>query len=219
MPAARSKETQPATAGRQPRRELKQERAVRTRTQVLAAAAAAFAERGFPDVTMLDIAGLANMTKGAVYFHFANKEDLAVAVAEEFYAWLDQLWQDVRKLAPLEAVVEYFTRAAAGFRDNTMVQAGARLQIEFSAVDTVLPVPFEDGIRVITELLTRAREAGEIPADSEPEHLAFLLVAGFFGIQHVSWRLNGRADLADRVRDLLTQTLPIPAPTAAPRSR
>lgn len=68
------------------------------------------------------------------------------------------------------------------------------------------------------ELLTRAREAGEIPADSEPEHLAFLLVAGFFGIQHVSWRLNGRADLADRVRDLLAQTLPMPAPTAAPRS-
>ena len=51
---------------------LKQERAVRTRGQVLDAAAKAFATKGFPAVTVQDVAELAGVTKGAVYFHFAN---------------------------------------------------------------------------------------------------------------------------------------------------
>jgi AcrR family transcriptional regulator len=199
----------PRTEGRRPPRELKQERAIRTRGQVLNAAAAAFAERGFPSVTMLDIAELTGMTKGAVYFHYPNKEAVAVAVAEEFYAWLNQLMDDVRELPPLQAVVEYFTRAAVGFRDDKMVQAGARLQIEFSTVDTTLPVPFQDGIRAITELLCKAKAAGELPEDSDPERLAFILVSGFFGTQHVSWRLSGRADLAERVRALVAAVLPM----------
>jgi AcrR family transcriptional regulator len=163
---------------------------------------------------MLDIAELTGMTKGAVYFHYPNKEAVAVAVAEEFYAWLDQLMEDVQELPPLQAVVEYFTRAAVGFRDDKMVQAGARLQIEFTTVDTTLPVPFQGGIRAITDLLSKAKAAGELPEDSDPECLAFILVSGFFGVQHVSWRLSGRADLAERVRALLAAVLP----SAAKRS-
>ena len=58
------------------RTDLKQERAERTRAQILNSAAEAFASRGFPSVTIVDIAELTGMTKGAVYFHYANKESL-----------------------------------------------------------------------------------------------------------------------------------------------
>lgn len=43
------------------------------------------AEMGFPTVTIQDVAQHADVTKGAVYFHYANKEALAHAVADEFY--------------------------------------------------------------------------------------------------------------------------------------
>lgn len=79
-------------------RELKQERAVQTRGRILDAAAEAFAADGYGDVTLLEIAERAGMTKGAVYFHFKNKESLALAVAESFYQLLAANAEAVERL-------------------------------------------------------------------------------------------------------------------------
>ncbi|MFI1304775.1 ScbR family autoregulator-binding transcription factor [Streptomyces sioyaensis] len=199
-----------SSAGGSKPRELKQERAVRTREQVLSAAATAFAKRGFPAVTILDVAELTGMTKGAVYFHYANKEALAIAVAEEFYQRLPLIFEDVRKagLPPVKAVAELLHRTAVAFRDDTIIQAGARLQIESSLIDATLPRPFDGYTDSITELLHEAKEAGELPASCKPEVLGRVLGAAFFGVQHISWRLNNRADLAERVEEIIEAVLP-----------
>jgi AcrR family transcriptional regulator len=47
----------------------------------MAAAAAAFAERGFRGATLADIAERADVTTGAIYNHFSGKEDLLVAAS------------------------------------------------------------------------------------------------------------------------------------------
>ncbi|MFY4721906.1 ScbR family autoregulator-binding transcription factor [Streptomyces sp. LaBMicrA B280] len=189
---------------------LKQQRAVRTRGQVLDAAAEAFATRGFPTVTVQDVAELAGVTKGAVYFHFANKEALAQAVAEEFYHLLGIIGQEVKEadLAPLEAVAELLMRTAAAFRDDTMVQAGARLQIERSLIGAELPMPYLGYTRAVTGWLRQAHEAGQLPASVDPEATARVLVSAFFGAQHMSWVLNDRADIAERVAEILTAVVP-----------
>ncbi len=48
---------------------------------VLAAATDQFAERGFADVSLDDVAEAAGVTRGAVYHHFRNKAALFAAVA------------------------------------------------------------------------------------------------------------------------------------------
>ena len=48
-----------------------------TRSLLLDAAEEVFAERGFTPATLDDIAGAAGYTKGAIYKHFATKEDLS----------------------------------------------------------------------------------------------------------------------------------------------
>lgn len=52
-----------------------------TRHQLVAAAAATFDKRGFDGATLGDIlkAG-AGLSKGALYFHFTSKDELAAAV-------------------------------------------------------------------------------------------------------------------------------------------
>jgi TetR/AcrR family acrAB operon transcriptional repressor len=47
-----------------------------TREMVLAAAFRVFAEKGYASTTMDAVAAEANLTKGAVYWHFENKKDL-----------------------------------------------------------------------------------------------------------------------------------------------
>jgi AcrR family transcriptional regulator len=189
---------------------LKQERAVRTRGQVLDAAAEAFATKGFPAVTVLDVAELAGVTKGAVYFHFANKEALAQAVAEEFYHLLGVIGSEVEEagLSPLAAVAELLERTALAFRDDTMVQAGARLQIERSLIGVEMPMPYLGYTESLTRWLRQAQDQSQLPAGASPESTSRVLVSAFFGAQHISWVLNDRADIAERVREILVALVP-----------
>jgi AcrR family transcriptional regulator len=189
---------------------LKQERAVRTRGQVLDAAAEAFATKGFPAVTVLDVAELAGVTKGAVYFHFANKEALAQAVAEEFYHLLEMIGNEVQEaeLSPLDAVAELLVRTALAFRDDITVQAGARLQIERSLIGAEMPMPYLGYTHSLTNWFKQAVEEGEVAADTDPDVTARVLVSAFFGAQHISWVLNDRADIAERVQEILRTVVP-----------
>jgi AcrR family transcriptional regulator len=188
----------------------KQARAVRTREQVLAAAATAFADKGFPAVTIMDIAELTGVTKGAVYFHYANKEALAVAVAEQFYLRLPRIAEAVDELdpPPLEAVAELLLRTAVAFRDDKVIQAGARLQIERALIGAELPTPYVGYTHLIGRYLLRAQEAGDLPAETDPQTVAQVLVSAFFGAQHISWILHDRADLYERTRELIEAILP-----------
>lgn len=54
----------------------------RTRRRILDAAAHAFRHRGFATVTLKDIAALAGMQAGSLYYHFESKEALVDAMFE-----------------------------------------------------------------------------------------------------------------------------------------
>jgi AcrR family transcriptional regulator len=56
-----------------------------TRSLLLDAAENVFAEKGFAPATLDDIAQTAGYTKGAIYKHFATKEDLFLAVSERYW--------------------------------------------------------------------------------------------------------------------------------------
>jgi AcrR family transcriptional regulator len=56
-----------------------------TRSLLLDAAEEVFAEKGFTSATLDDIAGAAGYTKGAIYKHFATKEDLFLAVSDRYW--------------------------------------------------------------------------------------------------------------------------------------
>jgi AcrR family transcriptional regulator len=198
-------------------RELKQERAVQTRERILNAAAEAFAADGYADVTLLEIAERAGMTKGAVYFHFKNKESLAVAVAESFYQRLAAGAEEVSQLghSPLESVVEFLERTALAFRDERLIQAGARLQLEHSSVGTPLPPPFVTFASAIESWLEQAAAAGQpLPEGATPAALTRVLVEAFFGAQHISWVQSGREDIVDRVNEIIRVMLRTEPPGA-----
>jgi AcrR family transcriptional regulator len=57
-----------------------------TRASLLEAAASVYARRGFSGATLDEVAGEAGFTKGAVYDHFGSKENLLLALWEEYLA-------------------------------------------------------------------------------------------------------------------------------------
>lgn len=67
------------------------EEALKTREAIIDAAVRVFSAKGVSRTTLTDIARKAGVTRGAIYWHFKNKEDL-----------LEVLWDDI--LSPFEAV-------------------------------------------------------------------------------------------------------------------
>ena len=63
-----------------------QERARVTRATVIEGAARTFERLGYGNASLTDIAETAAVTKGALYFHFKSKEELAKAVIDEQHA-------------------------------------------------------------------------------------------------------------------------------------
>ncbi|MFJ9927282.1 ScbR family autoregulator-binding transcription factor [Streptomyces misionensis] len=194
---------------------LKQDRAVRTRNTILKAAAEVFAQRDYPSVTILDIAEQAGVTKGAVYFHFANKEAVAVSVAEQFYT---ALLASVRPVldtdaTPARKVVELLRHTARSFHEDPLTQAGSRLQIQQWAIESELPTPYVGFTQVLAELLTECRTNGALPPEADPEALARVLRSALFGAQHISGVQHGWSDIVERTEEII-QALPVLAPAA-----
>ena len=90
-----------------------------TRTRLLDAAAKVFAEKGFAQASMDDIAAEAGMTKGALYWNFDGKESLFHTLLEE------------RMYGPLRALVEFTRDAppeASATRQGNVVMAALQAQ-------------------------------------------------------------------------------------------
>lgn len=66
-------------------RDLKQQRAKSTRSEILQAAIDLFARRGILATTMAELARSIKMTPGALYWHFPTKEDLLLAAIDELH--------------------------------------------------------------------------------------------------------------------------------------
>ncbi|MFB7501939.1 ScbR family autoregulator-binding transcription factor [Streptomyces broussonetiae] len=192
--------------------ELKQERAIQTRAQVLTAAAELLSAKGYRNTSMQDVADRVGMTKGAVYFHFRSKEALAVAVVQHHYGQWPNVAENIRAsgLGPLDTVEELLNRAATAFQKDPVMQAGARLQLERPLIDTELPQPYVDWTTLLTQLFAEAESAGELRPGVSPEAAARTVVGAFFGMQHISDTLTHRADLHGRwgeTRDILFHSL------------
>ena len=179
---------------------IHQERARQTRQLILKAAAEEFATNGFRSTSLVHVAQRAGITKGAIYHHFSNKENLAASVVEEHYALWPTLVAETRDqgLNSLETIVTLLERVATVFRDDPLVQASARLQIERSTIGIPLPTPFVGWTELMTDLFGAAHRDGYLRPDCSPQAAARVIVAAFFGIQHISDTLHGRRDILER---------------------
>lgn len=103
------------------------------REQILATARRVFAQRGYDDTSIDDIAAAIHVSRPIIYRHFDGKRDLYLAVLEEHLADLiRRLWVALstspdpreRLHAGLEAYFEFADQREDGFR--MLIDAGAR---------------------------------------------------------------------------------------------
>ncbi len=187
-----------------------QDRAKATREAIIVGAAAVFEELGYGSASLTQVAEAAKVTKGALYFHFQSKEELARAVIEEQHRIVVAesqalLAQDRPALPTMILLCGAFGRELV---QEPIVRAGIRLTLEATAFGDPVQGPYEDWIAVMEQLADRAKREQQVRSSIDSAALARYLVASFTGVQMVSGVLTGRADVMQRIEEMWAILLP-----------
>ncbi len=173
-----------------------QERAQATRRKVLEAAADLFATRGYAATSINDISARSGRTSGAVYFHYTNKEGVALAVVRDRFADWGHLRSryTARDVCPLENLVGLSFAVAGSLAEDPVARAGARLWAERATIAAPLPDPFGAWTFGATRLLARARQRGTLSPGVSPARTAPALVRAFYGVSVLTAPLDAHED-------------------------
>jgi len=199
-----------------------------TRDRILAAALAEFAGRGYAAVSIEEIAEAAGVTKGAVYYWFADKDDLGRDLQHELYERLAT--QALAALDPTGDAVSNMRRAFEVYLDALGSLGEARFFLRdawtIPALDAGGRRDHEDAVAMVRGVLAAAVERGEIVA-LDPDALARILLGAWAeGTLHVL-RTGERAPVfavvehlveSLRHRDAGPVTVPASPGAARPRS-
>ncbi|HEY8207974.1 MAG TPA: TetR/AcrR family transcriptional regulator [Myxococcaceae bacterium] len=174
------------------KREIKQERAARTREEILEAAIREFSSRSFEATSMAQLAKTIRMTPGALYWHFPTKEDLLLGALEElhqrFMREFDFLVKEGRSLTARQQLKGFFDRTQNFFRYH-------RHYGKFFGMLTALSADANDRVasatRVVLEAYASAvagivrygqEKTGEFRKDVDPASVGHTIVSAFSGM-------------------------------------
>lgn len=186
-----------------------------TRDAVLEAARTLFVDRGFADTSVEDIAKLANVSKGAVYHHFSDKqaiftqlfrdslagglatvanamtdvEDPWERVVRALRSYLTVYAEDKEARSLLQQVVGVLGEARTCALDEELVLPMIRaLLVELDDAGELKPVSIEATTRLVFDVLCGAAKslAGTDETDSASGELETVILHMFSGLRRTA---------------------------------
>ncbi len=161
-----------------------------TRDKILFAAYKEIHVNGFQAASLKSILARTGVTKGALYHHFKSKTELGYAVIDEVIA--NRIYLNfIRPLEnlddPLEGFIDMIRHAGATF-SMTDIELGCPLSVlaqEMAPIDegfrTRLTAIYDQWHHSIAEVLRRARDAGSIIDEVDPDMLGVMIAATLEG--------------------------------------
>lgn len=163
-------------------------RADSTRLQILRAASRQFARRSYSSVSLDDILADAEVTKGAMYFHFRSKYALASAIieyrGEAARATVDQLL--ARKLSGLETLIDIFYLVAIEDIGDETTRASLNLLESIGRTDGLQGKVHGQWVTAFATIARKAARDGDLIGDRDSEGIARLLVSMYLGLRQTS---------------------------------
>lgn len=176
------------------------EEAAGTRSAILKAANELFLEKGYDAVSLEEIAGAAGVTRGAVHWHFRNKQGLLLAIRDEARLPLQELADSVAReagLDPLKALAEVISATFRHFqadpRQRALLKILLRLDSADDADESQMGRTFQQQLRASLATIFRAAgHEGQLPSPWTPDSAAMAFEVVISGLVN-EWA-RGRAD-------------------------
>jgi TetR/AcrR family transcriptional regulator, transcriptional repressor for nem operon len=159
-----------------------------TREHILRAAAHQFAQRPYYAVGLDDILAEAQLTKGAMYFHFRSKHALAMAIVDEHTARSAGEVKDLlaRKLSGLESLIDVTYLVAIDDITRDVTRAAFNLLESVGRTEKLQERLLGGWIELLSEIAGRAIREGDIIEHSDPDDIGRLLVSIYMGMRQAS---------------------------------
>ncbi|CPR08674.1 TetR family transcriptional regulator [Mycobacterium bohemicum DSM 44277] len=163
-------------------------RADTTRRHILRAAAQQFARRAYHDVGLDDILAQAELTKGAMYFHFRSKHALAVAIIDQQTAAGTTAVNELlsRGLSGLETLIDFSYLIAVQDIKLDGVRAALNLLESVGRAEGLQETVLSDWTQAVTQVVEQAITEGDVGAQCDAEGVAQLMVSLHMGIRQTS---------------------------------
>jgi AcrR family transcriptional regulator len=195
-------------------------------SRILSEATRLFAEKGFLGTSVQEIVDAANVTKGALYYHYSSKDDLLYEiyhrVIQKELATLDRVL--AMQLSPADTVdllISDVMLTTSAHRDDVMIflREMHRLSPEKQAAVRKDRRRYHMAFR---EVIEKGQRDGTFRSDISAE----LVVIGFFGLVHhyYTWyredpRYSPQYMARESSRWFLKSLQPLPEPAQKRRSR
>jgi TetR/AcrR family transcriptional regulator, transcriptional repressor for nem operon len=168
--------------------ELSDKRSDTTRDQILRAAAHQFAQRPYYAVGLDDILAEAQLTKGAMYFHFRSKHALALAIVDEQTGNAAESVKNLlgRKLSGLESLIDVCYLVAVGDMTQDVTRASFNLLESVGRTEKLQTRLLGGWIQLMGEIAQRGIAEGDILEQADPEDIGRLLVSIYVGMRQAS---------------------------------
>ncbi|MFF3505027.1 ScbR family autoregulator-binding transcription factor [Streptomyces sp. NPDC003247] len=196
----------------------RQQRSVRSRDAIVRAAARVIDRYGLRAATLSRVSADAGLSKGAVYFHFADKDALASALEARAARALDGLAAArTREAGPaLTALVETTRELADLLCRDVVVRAG--FQVSCDRAEGGVPVLRRRLVALLVRLLEEARRDGSLAPDVAVEDVVATVLAVTVGVQILSRQPGAGQQVSGVLEHFWHATLPgltpaLPAPT------
>jgi AcrR family transcriptional regulator len=161
--------------------------------ELLEAALRIFAERGYANTRLEDIAASVGVTKGTIYHYFATKEDLLLRAIEHYH---EEAFRPLARVlsentGPISATIRLFLRRAFGSRDPKRVSV---LTLLVQGVANEVPGAYHRwletgpvrGWQMLADLIERGKVIGEFRLDADSEIIARTAISGL--VLQLSWQ-------------------------------
>lgn len=180
------------------------DRGEETKRRILELAADAFAEKGYAGTSLNDVIRRSGLTKGAFYFHFESKEELALAVYRtKQEAWMGRV---MTRVMGHERALDRFASIPGILVDlieeDSSSRSMSRLSQELCHDPELAPKvtpQLRNWVELSADLVRKAQEEGDVRPDLDPVEVAEVAVAGFIGIEELTEALGEDRDLRRRV--------------------
>ncbi|MCV7230079.1 TetR/AcrR family transcriptional regulator [Mycolicibacterium komossense] len=158
------------------------------RQQIMRAAAHQFANRSYSLVSLDDILREAEVTKGAMYFHFRSKHALALALIDTQSAIMRNTINDLlaNKLSGLETLIDICFNLAMQEVTEDLAKSSLHLLEAIGRTEDMQTKRLAEWVAGFSEITRRAAEEGDLLDTADPADVSRLFVAMYAGIRQVS---------------------------------
>ena len=190
---------------------VRQARSEATRRKIIDSAVDLINEIGYPAAGLGDIIERAELTKGALYYHFDSKEALATAIIEEGSETILNAFRAAgRTSSPaMENILHGSFVVTDVLASDRVARAGTRLLRTFGGFNPAAKRTVEILVNELVERIKTATAEGDLRPTLDAETAGASVLAGMLGSELLSSTLAEGTDL--RARFARTWELLLPA--------